>query len=283
MPTRSTVAASGLLVLVGAALLLAGPRPAGMLVAARDPAAWARRVGPDLAALTVAGALCWLVLLWLAVGVLLTAAAAAPGGAGRVAEVVVVRVLPGSVRRLAAGLLGLSLTAAAAGCHRPNQELPAAGAGPAMARHGPARPADAGRADTVDWPLAGPPAALPSSPAGAPGTPWPSPPPGDLSPAGGPLGPAGGGGRVAGRSAPPGPTAAGQPARTSAGRSDHLVVQPGDCLWRIAARHLGGRADAAEVATETRRWYGTNRTIIGADPNLLRPGEVLRSPPEAAP
>jgi len=62
-----------------------------------------------------------------------------------------------------------------------------------------------------------------------------------------------------------------------------VVVLRGDSLWSIAARHLGPDATDAEVATEWPRWYAANRGLIGDDPDVLLPGQVLRSPapPEA--
>jgi nucleoid-associated protein YgaU len=59
-------------------------------------------------------------------------------------------------------------------------------------------------------------------------------------------------------------------------------VRPGDCLWRLAARHLPARAPDAEVAAYWPRWYAANRGVIGADPDLLLPGEVLHVPPPPA-
>lgn len=59
---------------------------------------------------------------------------------------------------------------------------------------------------------------------------------------------------------------------------DEVVVRAGDTLWQIAACHLGPDATAAEVATEWPRWYAANRTLLGADPSLIRPGQVLRPP-----
>jgi resuscitation-promoting factor RpfA len=56
------------------------------------------------------------------------------------------------------------------------------------------------------------------------------------------------------------------------------VVMPGDCLWTIAATYLGPGASNAEIAAEWPRWYAANRQGIGADPNLLLPGMVLRAP-----
>lgn len=63
----------------------------------------------------------------------------------------------------------------------------------------------------------------------------------------------------------------------AAGPDRHLVA-PGDSLWRIAAAELGRDATAQQVAASWPRWYAVNRATIGADPNLLRPGQLLRDP-----
>ena len=60
------------------------------------------------------------------------------------------------------------------------------------------------------------------------------------------------------------------------------LVRPRDCLWLIAAQRLGPQATAAEVASEWPRWYVANRQLIGADPDLVRPGQVLVAPSDPA-
>jgi hypothetical protein len=68
--------------------------------------------------------------------------------------------------------------------------------------------------------------------------------------------------------------------RPAPGRSPDpaVVVRRGDTLWSIAARHLGPEATAVQVAREWPRWYAANRATIGADPDLLRPGQRLVPP-----
>jgi len=60
------------------------------------------------------------------------------------------------------------------------------------------------------------------------------------------------------------------------------VVQPGDSLWRIAERILadrhGGVPVGAEIARFWPRIYETNRALIGANPNLILPGQQLEIP-----
>jgi nucleoid-associated protein YgaU len=62
----------------------------------------------------------------------------------------------------------------------------------------------------------------------------------------------------------------------------HVVVR-GDCLWSIAEGRLlrlhGRVPTVPEVATEVRAWWTTNEAVIGSDPDLVLPGQVLRPPP----
>jgi nucleoid-associated protein YgaU len=53
----------------------------------------------------------------------------------------------------------------------------------------------------------------------------------------------------------------------------------GDSLWGIAAAHLGAGATAGEIAAEWPRWWRVNHAVVGDDPDLLHPGQVLRPPP----
>lgn len=57
-----------------------------------------------------------------------------------------------------------------------------------------------------------------------------------------------------------------------------VTVRPADTLWRIAAEHLPPGASDAAVAAAWPRWYAANRAVIGANPDLLHPGERLRAP-----
>lgn len=60
------------------------------------------------------------------------------------------------------------------------------------------------------------------------------------------------------------------------------VVRPGDSLWRIAEGTLadrhGGVPLGAEIARFWPRIYETNRALIGANPNLIFPGQHLEIP-----
>jgi nucleoid-associated protein YgaU len=57
-----------------------------------------------------------------------------------------------------------------------------------------------------------------------------------------------------------------------------VVVHRGDTLWDIVGRALGPAASDLEIAREWPRWYAHNRSVIGDDPDLILPGQVLRRP-----
>ncbi|MGY1682237.1 LysM peptidoglycan-binding domain-containing protein [Geodermatophilus sp. SYSU D01176] len=63
---------------------------------------------------------------------------------------------------------------------------------------------------------------------------------------------------------------------------DHVVLR-GECLWDIAAgdlvRRTGGTPTDGEVAAAVDAWWQANAAVIGPDPDLLLPGQVLRPPP----
>ncbi|MCF6737034.1 LysM peptidoglycan-binding domain-containing protein, partial [Blastococcus sp. KM273129] len=60
---------------------------------------------------------------------------------------------------------------------------------------------------------------------------------------------------------------------------EHVVLR-GECLWRIAEDHLAGTRGRtpsdAEVASAVTAWWHANAEVIGPDPDLLLPGQVLR-------
>jgi hypothetical protein len=61
--------------------------------------------------------------------------------------------------------------------------------------------------------------------------------------------------------------------------ADVHLVRSGDSLWSIAEGQLlesGAPATAAEVAAYWPRIYTLNRDLVGSDPVLLRPGQLLR-------
>jgi hypothetical protein len=80
----------------------------------------------------------------------------------------------------------------------------------------------------------------------------------------------------------PGPLAGG-PRRLQqpAGLGVEVTVRAGDSLWGLSADRLGPYATDVEIALDWPRLYQANRDVIGDNPHLLRPGQVLRVPPVA--
>lgn len=57
-----------------------------------------------------------------------------------------------------------------------------------------------------------------------------------------------------------------------------MTVHTGDSLWLIAARRLGASATDPEIALYWPRLYAANRDVVGGDPGLITPGQVLETP-----
>ena len=75
---------------------------------------------------------------------------------------------------------------------------------------------------------------------------------------------------------------AGPSAEAAAPAPGDRVVVRGDCLWHIAADSLLGQLSRlpsdGEVAAAAEAWWQANADVIGPDPDLLLPGQVLRAP-----
>lgn len=72
------------------------------------------------------------------------------------------------------------------------------------------------------------------------------------------------------------------PARPSGGLPqqhpvEHVVVVPGDSLWRLA-RQVAPGADDSTLAALVQRIHRLNRAVIGPDPDQLHPGQRLALP-----
>jgi hypothetical protein len=77
------------------------------------------------------------------------------------------------------------------------------------------------------------------------------------------------------------PAAVARPGPGSTPAVRTIRVRPGDSLWRlVAARHP--RADTATTVRLVGALYRANRSVIGPDPDLIRPGQQLR-PADRAP
>ncbi|QWW20311.1 hypothetical protein I6B53_04265 [Schaalia sp. 19OD2882] len=62
--------------------------------------------------------------------------------------------------------------------------------------------------------------------------------------------------------------------------ADTHVVAGGECLWSISADLLDPDASEADIARAWPTLYAHNRDVIGADPDLILPGQVLHIPGE---
>jgi len=94
-------------------------------------------------------------------------------------------------------------------------------------------------------------------------------------------------GTVPAQQTPPAPASAGAAQRDAAlsvtrevpaDPSGEVVVLRGDTLWSIAARHVPAGASDADVAVAVERWFSANAHVIGDDPDLILPGQVLTAP-----
>lgn len=236
------------------------------------------REGFDQLLPATAGAVAWCALLWFLTVVAVEIAASWPGLAGQLCSRLAARCAPTTMRAAARWLAGITLVVAPL-CSVAAVAAAATGATPNLDR-----PAASAMATPTEVDLDRP--QLPSPPTAPQAAPPAARAPGD---------------QVASATDPeaaPGTTsyiAPAPPAAVKVAASDDAplllgtphrdvddeggyVVHRGDALWNIAARHLGPDATAADIAREWPRWYAANRAVIGADPNLLRPGEVLHAP-----
>ncbi|MFD1825526.1 MULTISPECIES: LysM peptidoglycan-binding domain-containing protein [Mumia] len=79
--------------------------------------------------------------------------------------------------------------------------------------------------------------------------------------------------------------AAGPVGRSAARSGATHRVRAGDSLWEIAAASwegTGAEPTTGQLDREWRRWYAANRARIGADPDALRIGMILRAPSSRA-
>src|SRR4051812_38354213 len=178
--------------------------------------------------------------LWLALTVLLAQVAQAPGAAGRCAGSALRRLAPAAVRRTLAMTLGLTVLTSTGGV--------AQAAGPVSQLT--TVQSSTSPAVSLDWPVAAAPTPVVDLDRPVPVVVHHDPARGlalvtsvpHQSP------------RVPATQAIPRPK---------------VTVQPGDSLWRIAARALPRGTASAAIERSWHRWYAANRTVIGADPSLI--------------
>ena len=271
----------GVAVLLGAVLLAPWLWHVAAGVGAASAAGVPVRSDEALVAVLASAALVG--VCWLALSVLLELLALVPGALGRGARRVADLVTPRVVRRAAGALLGVGLVAGlapGASVAAPVVSLARVGGAPApgvadvkqAAASTATRPAVTAAAEPD---IAGPPlpdpgfSALPD-PGWAPTSPVPRSTPGGWVPT-----------RPTVRTQPDVRVLSPSPRSTVSSRPSEVVVRRGDSLWSLAARHLGPDASDAEIAQAWPAWFETNRAVIGDDPDLLRPGQVLRPPPRS--
>ena len=198
------------------------------------------------------------------------------------------RRLEGVLRRCGAPLLRrVLLTTAATGV---GMAVSLGGAAAATVEPDPTLPVDLGWGAPDSPAVPGPrppvpssvPSAVPSPPPGTsdfatPGTagPLPSPRPPHAAPS--PAAPGGPAADGVGKPSQAHASAGGTPSRPGAPTTRH-VVTVGESLWAIAADHLPESATDAEIAATWPQWYRANAAVIGADPDLIRPGQLLQAP-----
>ncbi|MDN3903976.1 hypothetical protein [Arthrobacter sp. YD2] len=86
------------------------------------------------------------------------------------------------------------------------------------------------------------------------------------------------------RPAPPQPPAGNVLTPVPRTEQAEVVVAAGDTLWSLAAEQLGPLATDAEIAAHWPRWHALNLAVVGPDPHLILPGQILSAPaPEPLP
>ncbi|PPK97828.1 hypothetical protein CLV92_103363 [Kineococcus xinjiangensis] len=229
--------------LAAAAVLTAVPLAlAGGALAVGAPALRAAAAGgarPEDMLVAACAMACAAVLAWLAVAVAASAAVDLRGARpGGPLARWEDRTSPAALRRLVAAAIGIAVGAGAATSHA-------------------AAPAEPGWA-VVTTATAEEPTVVGTAPTATATTTAPAP------------GPGWAGAERAAQASRPGPD------------GGSIVVHRGDTLWDLVAAHLGAGSgtapEARRVAAEVQRWWALNRTVIGEDPDVLRPGQVLRVP-----
>lgn len=142
----------GLLASSGLILATCPPRLGDLVAGLASPWRWVEESGSDAAVGTVAGALLWLVALWVALALAVTAASLLPGRLGRLGSAAARRVTPAALRRVVVAATSTSiLLSPAAAIAVPSGGLPA--------------PAGASSLPAVGWPVDSGPAATSPVPA----------------------------------------------------------------------------------------------------------------------
>jgi nucleoid-associated protein YgaU len=181
---------------------------------------------------------CWTLLGWVALVLALTALGSIPGALGRVGAEAATRLTPVAMSKAARLALGLTVVAGPATVALPVNAAP-------MATRVTALDGPAANTEALSLPDVGRPGWIEAA-------------------------------NTTEVNTEPAPTGSARRAVAT------VAVEAGDCLWTIAAEALaatiGSEPSNAAVADEWPRWYALNRAAIGADPDLLLPGMLLRAP-----
>jgi len=260
---------AGVAIAAGCLLLAFGPGLSDLPAGPGLTLEW-MRADPERALITATALAAWLLLAWLAFGLVVCALAAVPGTAGAVAERLSRHVVPATVRRAAGLAVGASLATAPVLSAGTAFAVPAVPA-PVVATPQPTSPAGQARGSDSGWPDLGRHPSPAPAPANSPAAPAPptTAPPTTAPPTAAPQ-------VTPSPAMPPAPSTSAPSAPANAGT---YQVRRGDCLWTIAARSLGPGAGPAAIEAGWHRWYHANRDVIGADPSLLFPGQRLTPPP----
>ena len=202
------------------------------------------------------------VVWWLLSFLIAVAAAVLERRGSRRAAAAAGKFSPAFMRRLALAVLGLQLVA-----------VPLAHAG----ETGPG--ADSAPAAAAAWVPTGAPAPDPVAPSPGHRTPGPDPhrtpgPDPHWTPSPPPVDPH----TLAARHLRAAEPAPGPSQEQASAPAAEVTVRAGDSLWSICAAELGPLASDVDIALAWPRLYQANRGVIGGDPALLLPGQVLRMP-----
>ncbi len=261
------IGAVGVLALL--AVLLPGPGQVGRALLGQDRSI--ASVG-DEAMLVSAAVLVWLLLIWVLVAAAVALLGRVPGSTGRLARRALRRMTPAILRNVVLTVVGTSVLTGVAACAAPRS----AAAAVAPVRSGIAVEGSAIRFASnssalidIDWPADRPVAARAASRSVRIDVDWP-------------MSANAHGGSATERAPAAAATVNVDWPRPESSRSSSadsgVVVHRGDSLWAIAARHLPAQADVADVETAWHQWYSANKAVIGNDPNVILPGQILLPP-----
>ncbi len=243
----------------------------------------------------VVALLAWACFAWLALGTLLMALSAIPGALGSACGALAERMTPAVYRRVARVALGISVAAGpvlgALPAHAATVNQPTQAAAAAQLLPGLDRPGSLDRAGTVDTQL---PSGIQLPNLDRAGTVDNQLPSGiqlpNLDRPGGsdirdelpmPDRPTSSQAGLPNPERPQTTDPVLRPPTRHVQAEEQYVVKRGDNLWDIARQHLPDGASNAEINREWHRWYYANRQVVGDNPDMVLPGQVLTPPPPA--